>query len=369
LEVASCYSQIYPMAYSFLSLKQFRSYKEAAFEFSPSVNIVAGPNGSGKTNLLEAVYVLSQGASFRVSDKDLITEHCEWFRLDGRYGEQHRVLTYDQTKTPNKQFLLDNVKKQRLTYVQKVPLVLFEPNELRLLNGSPQRRRDYVDALLARLWPEAAAARHRFERALLQRNNLIRQAEFRPLEALEDALFVWDIKLAEYAATLVGRRLELLGRWNERLSDAYSRIAATPTTVQVIYSSEVALENYKADLLRQLVGRRHRDIARGFTSVGPHREDITVVLNGADAAVTASRGELRTLVLAIKIIELELLDSLSDKHPLLLLDDVFSELDTTRRRSLAEQARQFQTIITTTDADTAARYFAKNHNLINLPGN
>lgn len=346
------------MPYVTLAMKQFRSYRDFSVALSPSVTIVVGPNGSGKTNLLEALYVLSQGTSFRVSDRDLVQSSESWLRIDGRYDDQQRSVTYDTQKTPPKQFIIDGVKKQRLSAGLKVPLVLFEPNELRLLTGSPQRRREYCDGLISRLWPDASLRRSRFERALLQRNNVIRQTPQRSLLQLEDELFVWDIKLAEYATALVERRLQLLQAWNERLSSVYSAIAGSAHRVHVVYQSEMRLDAYKADLLHRLTTRRQSDIVRGFTTTGPHRDDVVIEINGIDAATTASRGETRTLVLALKIIELELLAANQDRRPILLLDDVFSELDATRRQALAEQARHFQTIITTTDADSTAHYFA-----------
>lgn len=354
------------MSYHSLSLKNFRSYSDHSVQLSPSVNIIVGPNGSGKTNLLEALYVLSQGTSFRVSDKDLVQHGQEWLRLEAVYEDKLRVMKYKLGDTPPKEFNLDGVKKQRLTHQQRVPLVLFEPNELRLLNGSPQRRRDYIDALVGRLWPAAARLKGQYERALLQRNNIIRQAAERPSGVFDDQFFVWDIKLSEYAAGLVERRLELIKTWNERLSELYSSIAGAQHQVKVVYKSGILAEDYKTALLQQLTARRQADIARGFTSIGPHRDDLVIVLNDADASLSASRGELRTLVLAIKIIELNLLNELSDKRPLLLLDDVFSELDAVRRRALAELARDFQTIITTTDADVVADYFASGYHLIDV---
>lgn len=352
------------MPYRSLSLKQFRSYDDFAVEFSPQVNIIVGPNGSGKTNLLEALYVLSQGSSFRVGDKDLVQHDQQWFRLEGVYDDQQRVLLVEPAAKPPKQFNLDGVKRQRLSHQQRIPLVLFEPNELRLLHGSPQRRRDYIDGLLSRLWPDAGRRRSQFERALLQRNNIIKQAAQRGLPGIDDQLFVWDIKLAEYAEALVERRHELLEHWNDRLSPLYSDIAGTKSTIEVQYKSDMPLDGYKAHLLQQLAQRRGHDLTRGFTSVGPHRDDIVVLLNGVDAAVSASRGEIRSLVLSLKMIELDLLNELSLHPPLLLMDDVFSELDAKRRHALAQLAQAYQTVITTTDADSITQHFVHDHKII-----
>jgi len=350
--------------YSSLSLTQFRSYHDAYFELSPNVTIVVGPNGSGKTNLLEAVYVLSQGSSFRVADKDLIAAHETWFRIEGQFGDQRRILTYDMERQPAKQFSLDGVKKQRLTYPQRVPLVLFEPDELRLLQGSPQRRRDYIDGCLSRLWPDAGTIRGRFERTLLQRNNIIKHAHTRPLSSLEDELFVWDIKLAEYAAALVNLRLQLVKLWNNHVSDTYSRLAGRQSHVIITYRSDVDTSVYKTSFLQRLHHNRQQDVARGFTTVGPHRDDISIELDGQEAALSASRGEVRSLVLSLKLTELALLEAQHDRPPLLLLDDVFSELDTSRRLALANLAMTRQTIITTTDIDSIAVHFPDSYGII-----
>jgi len=155
----------------------------------------------------------------------------------------------------------------------------------------------------------------------------------------------------------------LIAKWNEQLSELYSAIAGQETAVEINYDTELQTEQYKADLLKHLAHRRSGDITRGFTSVGPHRDDFVIRLSGVNAAVSASRGELRTLLLVLKIIELHLLHTITERRPLLLLDDVFSELDTNRRQALAKLADQFQTVITTTDADIVKRYFARYHRI------
>jgi DNA replication and repair protein RecF len=286
------------------------------------------------------------------------------YKLEGVYDGLKRTVRYDIGKTPPKRIQVDGTDRQRLSYHQKVPVVLFEPDELRILSGSPQRRRDYLDGLISRLWPEAGRWRSRYERALRQRNAILKQAYEQSSSAVDDEFFVWDIKLAQYASLLVEQRQKLIAGWNNALSDVYSRIAGKMTAVLVTYKTDTDMTTYNASLLRQLHTGRRRDIARGFTGVGPHRDDFTVLLNGAEAATSASRGEVRTLVLALKIIELSLLDSLGARAPLLLLDDVFSELDADRRVALAGLAQDHQTIITTTEADSVAHYFAANYRLI-----
>lgn len=352
------------MPYKNLKLQGFRSYDSYAVKLQPGVNIVVGPNGSGKTNLLEALYVISTGTSFRASDRDLVKRDAEWFRVEAAYDDDTRVLTYslDDTQSP-KHFNLDGVKRVRLSYQQKIPVVLFEPDHLRLLSGSPSARRDYLDSVLARLQPDFARARSQFERALLQRNNILKHAERRS-QALDDQLFVWNIKLAELSESIAERRLGLIAFMNEHIDELYSHIADTPSKVHLEYESDLSIAHYKQSMLTRMESQLDKDIMRGFTGVGPHRDDFALHLNGARSDVTASRGEMRSLLLTLKMIELNLLSEQNVHPPLLLLDDVFSELDAVRRRTLATLAKPYQTIITTTDADVVKNYFGKDVSLI-----
>jgi DNA replication and repair protein RecF len=350
-------------AYHSLHLQHFRSYADYTVSFGDGVNIVVGPNGSGKTNLLEALHVLSIGSSFRGQDRDLVKRGQEWFRLEGVYDDQQRVLTYRQNEeVVEKLFTLDGTKRARLLHQQRVPIVLFEPDHLRLLRESPSKRRDYLDALLTKLQPDFAWLKHQFERVLAQRNAMLKRRL--PPAQLEDQLFAWDVKFAELAERIVVRRQELIASLHTQASNIYSSIAAKPHDVALSYESSVPGGNYHAGLLKLLSGRLERDVERGFTGVGPQRDDFAVMLDGAPAATAASRGEVRSLLLAFKIIELQLLAQQNDATPLLLLDDVFSELDAARRKALAELANTYQTLITTTDADAIAHHFHGGYKII-----
>lgn len=350
--------------YRALTLHNFRSYTEYSAEFSDGVTIIVGPNGSGKTNLLEALYVLSHGTSFRGADRDMVRRDGDWFRLEATYDGLERVMTCQLgiDAKIEKQFVLDGVKKARLLHAQRVPVVLFEPDHLRLLRESPSHRREYIDTLLAKLKPDFTWTKHQFERVLLQRNNILKRRL--PPAQRDDQLFVWDIKFAELAEQIVRQRKELVAKWNEAMGGVYSDIARRTHTVRVDYESTVDAEDYRAGLLKLLQHNAARDSERGFTTVGPHRDDIVVYLDDAPAATAASRGEMRSLLLSLKIIELRMLHELNDAPPLLLLDDVFSELDASRRQALAALAKDYQTLITTTDADAIIEHFLDGYNII-----
>jgi DNA replication and repair protein RecF len=347
------------MGFASLALHNFRSYSRYAVALGDGVNIIVGPNGSGKTNLLEAIYVLSTGGTFRGSERDLVAHSSDWFRLEGVWDDQQRIMTYQtlSAQKAEKQFNIDGAKKVRLTHSQRVPVVLFEPDHLRLLTDSPSARRNYLDGLLISLQSDYSWLKHQFERVLLQRNNLLK-SRLAP-GALDDSLFVWDIKFAELASNVVGRRRDLVEAISSRLSDLYSDIARKKSVVEMHYVSSIPAENYQAQVLHSLQRRRSDDMIRGFTTVGPQRDDFKLILNGSPAEASASRGETRTLLLALKIVEFELISKQSGHQPLLLLDDVFSELDASRRQALAGLTKSCQTIITTTDADAISGLSAK----------
>lgn len=351
-------------AYQTLTLHNFRSYQEYSAEFVPGVTIVVGPNGSGKTNLLEALFVLSHGSSFRGTDRDMVARGNDWFRLEASYDGLERVMTChvgDDGKI-EKQFVLDGIKKARLMYNQRVPVVLFEPDHLRLLRESPSHRREYLDTLLAKVEPDFTWLKHQFERVLLQRNNVLKRRL--PPALRDDQLFVWDIKFSELAEQIVARRRSLVARWNERMGEVYGGIARRPHEVRLDYECTVDAEDYRAGVLKLLQANAARDSERGFTTIGPHRDDFIVYLDNAPAASSASRGEMRSLLLSLKIIELRMLHDIHDTPPLLLLDDVFSELDASRRQALAALAQDYQTLITTTDADAIIEHFLGGYNII-----
>ncbi|PLS81063.1 DNA replication/repair protein RecF [Candidatus Saccharibacteria bacterium] len=345
-----------------VGLYHFRSYDERTFRFSPAVTIISGPNGSGKTNILEALFVAYRGSSFRGSDQEALQFSQEWWRLLIKHEDSERTVTFDSTKTTaRKQFTINGAKRARLSAQFKLPVVLFEPNDLRLLDGSPARRRDFIDDFIAQLEPAYATIVGRYDRALKQRNNLLKQQH-----VTADELFVWDVTLSEAGAHIIRSRAKYTEVLNHHLSTLYQSIAHTSDTVRVVYSNELKDEvDVQQRFMLELHKFHKRDQMLGFTSIGPHRDDIIFFLNANPAAASASRGETRSIVLSLKLLQIELLRDRSTTTPLLLLDDVFSELDSTRRQALIDTSAHTQTIITTTDADVIKQY-GNSSLLINL---
>lgn len=350
-----------------IRLQNFRSYTDESIELSPGVNIIVGPNASGKTNLLEAILVLARGSSYRAKDAELVLYDAEWARLDA-HNQDGGLRTVKLQCSPShsggickKSFEIDEKTYLRLSQQKTLPLVLFEPNHLLMLSGSPELRRSYLDDLLEQTVAGFGATRRQYRRVLAQRNALLKQG----LSVAQAQIFVWNLRLSELAGAIVNERQSLLERINNIASDVYSNISDTAgSEISLQYATSLSVEHYESSLLKKFEHNLERDVMLGFTSAGPHRDDIQVYLNGHTSQESASRGESRTIILTLKIIELQLIETSRDQSPMLLLDDVFSELDGKRRHALTNYLQSYQTFITTTDADVVVKHFMDASNII-----
>jgi DNA replication and repair protein RecF len=347
-----------------LRLQNFRSYKDESFEFSPGVNIIVGPNASGKTNLLEAILMIARGGSYRVKDSELVRFNQEWLRLDCNLASgDKRSIKLSVSPKLEKIYLLDDKPYKRLGLIHSLPVVLFEPNHLQLLSGKPDGRREYLDDLLEQTTPGYGTLRRRYRRTLAQRNALLKQAN----SPTQTQLFPWNLRLSELAGQIVRARNQLIEQINKEAKPLYKALSNTKNHLSFNHQSAWPAVSYQSHFLKKLDINLETDRLRGFTTSGPHRDDLIVLFDGHPAQESASRGEARTAVLVLKIIELQILQTARDgQAPLLLLDDVFSELDGKRRHALTDYLVRYQTFITTTDADIVLKHFAEQCNVIPL---
>ncbi len=351
------------MHYTSLQLKNFRSYTDLSVELSAGVNIVVGPNASGKTNLLEAILVASRGSSFRATDRMLIQHKKNAAKISAITSEsQERTVVLkaiDEDKS-SKEFKINGVIPKRLSLHKTVPTTLFEPEHLRMVHGSPETRREYMDTMLGQLEPDYKSNLSRYKKALAQRNRLLKHDG--PLQP--DDVFVWDVQLSEYGARINAARHTLAEAINKKSNALYSSISGKKSKLDVAYDPEGITGDYASNLLKTYQARFSVDRQRGFTTRGPHREDLDFTLNGKTASQSASRGETRTIVLVCKVMELHLTEDQLERKPIILLDDVFSELDGSRRLALTDYFKEHQAIITTTDADAIVKSFLDGYNVI-----
>jgi len=326
-----------------LRVINFRSHKDISIKLSPEVTVITGKNGSGKTSLLEAIYIAIQGTSFKGVDREILQTNSPWWRIElALDDDSKRVITFDPDKIDRKKsFTIDSKISYRIPQRLKIPVVLFEPDDLRLINGSPSRRRSFIDKLIAQINPSYTTTLRKYERALIQRNNLLKR------NPSNDDLFVWDIALSEYGAEIIKQRINMCKNIDNKLSDVYKSIANKSDNISIRYSA-VQSDSLSQKLLKELNMSAEHDKYIGNTSVGPHRHDVIFSFNNTLASATASRGETRTIVVALKLIEASIIYETYGVNPIIMLDDVFSELDEERQGSITSKTNQCQVIITDT---------------------
>ncbi len=332
------------MHLEWLELDDFRSYQALRFEPDDGINVLIGQNGAGKTNVLEAVGYLSQLKSFRrTPDSALIRAGTE--RAVARGGFRDGGSTVDiAVEIPaagRRQVLVNGKRPVRMSDVATTaPVVAFLPDDLDLVKRGPALRREYLDDLGAQLVPTIGADQREFEKTLRQRNTLLKQ-EGRDADRM--TLDVWDARLADAGGRVLANRLRLLGRLCDRLSDAYRTVGGenegllAPTyqsswieVDEIVSGMNPQHESLAERLLTAFEQRRPRDLEVRSTSAGPHRDDPGFVLQGRDVRLQASQGEQRSVALALRIGAYQLLNERHGRPPILLLDDVFSELDPQR---------------------------------------
>lgn len=327
-----------------LRVQNFRTHSDFILEIGKKSTLISGANGSGKTSLLEAIYFALQGTSFRSSDKEILrNDGSSWFRIDLKDSKDslRTIIFNDAVQKSKKQFLVDGNRKARLSSNLRIPVVLFEPDDLQLLSGSPTRRRNFLDYFLSQIFPSFQLALARYNKALKQRNNLLKRDN-----VSKDELFPWNLMLAEYGAEIISKRQDFLELLNSKIEEVYFEISGVKDEIKIDYLGEKVSKN---EILAILSENIERDKVLGYTNFGPHKHDIQFIFNKKPAQNVASRGENRSLVLALKFIETDILADLTSKRPIVLLDDVFSELDDDRQKLLTKHFSKYQTIITSTN--------------------
>jgi len=324
-----------------VKLRNFRCHKEFVLDCNELTTLVIGENGSGKTSILEAIYLALRGKSFKGVDREIMQRGEDFYRAEVLLSDSQAVIIrFDGIK---KSFELDGKKSLRLPKKNRYPVVLFEPDDLHLVGSSPSRRRDYFDEFFRQTDDNYGIALSRYMKALKQRNDLLKQEIVNP-----DDLFSWNVMLASYGTQVFHRRVENLLKLNEKLTDNYRAIAKNNDECLISYlgESELSEDKYMNILSRSF----ERDCALGYTSFGVHRDDFEFRFNNEVADGSASRGEIRSIILALKFIEAQILEKELEKKPVVLLDDIFSELDESRQQHLIGNFKDYQMIVTSTSA-------------------
>ncbi len=357
-------------------LRHFRTYAALALDLAPGVNVFAGPNAAGKTNFLEAVHVLATGTSPRAArDAELVAFGQSGFFLKGliqRPPSPTMVeIVFDQHK--GKAARVDGHPLSSLAALSShLPVVYFAPDELLTVSGAPVRRRALLDRLLCQCQPAYAYHLERYRFVLQQRNALLH--EIRAGAAGRDLLPIWDEQLAAHAGHLVSRRLGAVRELDPLFREEYAHLDPRESPALAYRASwdidalgpVPPPEALAASLLDALAAQRAVEAARGFTLAGPHRDDLILTIDGRDARLYASQGQRRSLVLALKFACARLIERAVQSRPVLLLDDVFSELDSRRQAHLMERAAGSQVLITCTDREDLEEIAAESGSLFTV---
>lgn len=335
-----------------VKLVSFRNYDYQIVDFPMQITLVSGTNGQGKTNLVESVIVAATTKSPRTSNmselvKDGSAETLVEILLDRKFGQMNLSFTIN-AKGEKKFFINSNPVSKMSDVFGNLVVVYFSPDDLKIVSASPDKRRDFMDTDISELSGSYYNLIQRYNKVLLQRNKLLKTERDRAL--LLAQIGVWDEQLAQIASLIIKTRKSFIEKLKVPAKEALKYISSSKDDLEIEYVGVkgTSAEEIKEELLKSLKFNLERDIELGYTSVGPHRDDIYFGLNGKDARNFASQGQQRSIVLALKFAELEIFEKELGEEPVLVLDDVFSELDTTRQRRLYEKMSKYQTIITGT---------------------
>lgn len=339
-----------------LQLVNTRNLQKEEIFFDKKLTVLIGKNGSGKTNILEAVRLLSIPKSFRApTDFDVIHWEREFARIEGSYideGIVHSILYYVENKNPGakrpriqKTCKVDNTKVSSIELMGNILTVLFSPQEMQLITDPPRERRSYLDSVLCQVDKRYCKDLLEYKKVVTQRNKLLQAIASR--QSSEEMLVFWDQSLIDLGSKIVAKRQEMFDAYNAQIQDLYQEISGSDDTILVQYEPVATKETFE----EMLEKKKNEELRTGYTVVGPHRDNFFFQFNERNIIDCGSRGECRSTLLALKKCEVQFIEAQTKKKPLLLLDDVFSELDVERQARLLSFLDGVQTIITTTEID------------------
>lgn len=337
-----------------LRLQQFRNYGDETVVFHPKVNIIAGKNAQGKTNLLEAISIMSMGKSFRTrKDSEMIGFGKEFCRASCVYlhGDRERSIEIEIRKD-GKKAKVDGVPAEKnIDLLENIYIVVFSPDDLKIVKEEPEKRRKFIDRELCQIKPVYYRNLARYKKVLLQRNNLLKSER-----CSRSAVEAWNHLLAEYGAKIMMERDGFLKKINQISSRLHADITAGREKLELGYESDLPrreiFEDQRDVFLKILADSFEKDIQKGNTGKGPHKDDIRISVNGIDVRHFGSQGQQRTAALSMKLAEISLIKQETGEEAILLLDDVLSELDGERQKFLTHSLNDVQLFITTAELNS-----------------
>ncbi|KRN28617.1 recF protein [Lactobacillus selangorensis] len=358
-----------------LKLKNYRNYENVDTTFSPDINVFLGANAQGKTNLLESIYVLAMTKSHRTSNnKELIRWGTQFAKIDGTVVKETGSLPLELILShQGKRAKVNRLDQAKLSqYIGKFNVILFAPEDLAIVKGAPMLRRRFIDMEFGQMSPKYLYALTNYQAILKQRNHYLKMLQ---QKKASDQLYLNVIteQLIEYGAQVVVARQEFLQRMEHWAQEIHKTITLDQETLTFAYKSQVpteALTDVKAAqaALQELFEKhRQREIEQGTTLVGPQRDDVVFLINDKNVQNFGSQGQQRTVALSVKLAEIDLMKELTGEYPVLLLDDVLSELDDARQTHLLKTIQhKVQTFLTTTSLDGVAQDIIQNPRIFHI---
>ena len=329
-----------------MKLINFRNYENQEIQFNKNINIIYGDNAQGKTNILEAIFLSSFGKSFRTSkEKELIKFGQDKLMVEANFQKKDRDGKIRIEIGSKKQITVNGIKIKKLSeLLGNINIVIFTPEDINILKDGPAGRRRFLDMMIGQLRPNYVHNLNLYMQTLEQRNNYLKQ--IKELNKPQEMLEIWDEKLAEYGEKVYLYRKEFVDKIINIIDDIHKKITDEKEELKIEYISNCSNKN---EYLKILNERRKLDIIKGFTTKGVHRDDFVIYINDREVGVYGSQGQNRTVILSLKLSELNVVYDEIGEYPILLLDDFMSELDEKRRKNFLENIENTQVIITGTD--------------------
>lgn len=342
-----------------LTLQPFRNFEQIHLPFEADQVLIFGPNGRGKSNILEAISYLSIGKSvWGTKDQQAIPHEGDYFDIQGlcNDGRQDQKLRIFYSRESGKRAFCNETPLPRVSDVLGLfTTVHFSPEDVSLVLRVPARRRRLLDILISQSSPQYLRDLQRYQRVLTQRNHLLRAQKNSPSPALDEALEPWTLQLVQLGGNLREGRLKALKAMEGPFTDNYDRFASAQEKVAIEYRGGRAGNCHEEELREELSQKKNQEVYLGYTLCGPHRDDLVFTLDGHPADSFASEGQLKTILISWKMAEVRLLEQPDGNQPVLLLDDVFSELDGQRVDKLLEILDEFHQVLVTTPQELESR--------------
>ena len=329
-----------------LKIENFRNYENLNLDLSKNINVFYGKNAQGKTNIIESVFLCAIGKSFRTNkDKELLKFGKDFFKIEIDYEKSDRNGKIKIEFSDKKNIYINGIKVKKLSeLLGKINVVIFSPDDINILKDGPKMRRRFLDIMISQLRPNYVYCLNMYAKTLEQRNIYLKQIKFERKNP--ELLDVWDSKLSEYGEKIYIYRKEFMEKIENKIENIHNNITSNNEKIVLNYVSDF---DTKEKFYKDLKENRINDINRGITTKGIHRDDFKVFLNDKDVSIYGSQGQNRTVVLSLKMSELEVIKDEIGENPILLLDDFMSELDSERRKNFLNNIGDTQVFVTCTD--------------------